>query len=146
VNLDISKEYLRHVVERLESFRSHPLGFRVAGTLEERQATAFVADELRAAGLTDVVEEPVPVDAWRLQDAFVELPDGRRFECASFGGVPETGPRGVKGGLVYGGRAGNNSTASTSAAGSCSSIGKSSGSGRITSDSSSACAAQREWW
>jgi hypothetical protein len=106
VNLDISKEYLRHVVERLESFRSHPLGFRVAGTLEERQATAFVADELRAAGLTDVVEEPVPVDAWRLQDAFVELPDGRRFECASFGGVPETGPRGVKGGLVYGGRAG----------------------------------------
>jgi Iap family predicted aminopeptidase len=106
VNLDISREYLLHVVTQLESFRSHPLGFRVAGTPEERQATAFVADELRDAGLTDVVEEPVPVDAWRLQDAFVELADGRRFECASFGGVPETGSAGVRGQLVYVGRAG----------------------------------------
>src|SRR5204863_10016328 len=60
----------------------------------------------RNAGLTNVVEEPVPVDAWRLQDAFVELQDGRRFECASFGGVPETGPAGVMGELVYVGRGG----------------------------------------
>jgi len=73
VNLDISCEYLQHVVTQLESFRSHPLGFRVAGTPEERQATAFIAEEFRAAGLTDVFEEPVPVDAWRLLDAFVEL-------------------------------------------------------------------------
>jgi Iap family predicted aminopeptidase len=106
VNLDISRDYLLHVVTQLESFRSHPLGFRVAGTPEERQATAFVAAEMRDAGLTDIVEEPVPVDAWRLQDAFVELADGRRFECASFGGVPETGPGGVRGELVYVGRAG----------------------------------------
>jgi Iap family predicted aminopeptidase len=106
LNLDISREYLLHVVTQLESFRSHPLGFRVAGTPEERQATAFVAGELRAAGLTDVVEEPVPVDAWRLHGAFVEIEDGRRFECASFGGVPETGAGGVRGELVYAGRAG----------------------------------------
>jgi Iap family predicted aminopeptidase len=106
VTLDISRDYLVHIVTQLESFRSHPLGFRVAGTPEERQATAFVAAEMRDAGLTDIVEEPVPVDAWRLQDAFVELEDGRRFECASFGGVPETGPRGVRGELVYVGRAG----------------------------------------
>jgi Iap family predicted aminopeptidase len=104
--LDISGTYLRHVVEQLESFRSHPLGFRVAGTPEERQATAFIAGELRDAGLTDVVEEPVPVDAWRLQDAFVERADGRRYECASFGGVPETGPRGVQAPLVQVGRGG----------------------------------------
>ena len=39
----ISPEYLRHVVERLASLGSHPLGFRVAGTPEEREATAFVA-------------------------------------------------------------------------------------------------------
>ncbi|MDX6407681.1 MAG: hypothetical protein QOE13_752 [Gaiellaceae bacterium] len=105
MSLDISREYLAHIVTRLESFRSHPLGFRVAGTPEERQATAFVAGEMRDAGLTEVVEEPVPVDAWRLQDAFVELND-HRFECASFGGVPETGPQGVRGPLVYVGRAG----------------------------------------
>src|SRR5439155_20018105 len=63
--------YLRHVVERLESFHSHPLGFRVAGTPEERKATKFIASEMRDLGLEDVVEEPVPVDGWRLQEAFV---------------------------------------------------------------------------
>lgn len=99
-----SPEYLRHVVERLESFRSHPLGFRVAGTPEERRATRFIAAEMRGLGLDDVVEEPVPVDGWRLREAFVELEDGTRFECASFGGVPETGRRGVTGELVRVGR------------------------------------------
>jgi Iap family predicted aminopeptidase len=100
----IDPQYLRFVVERLESFRSHPLGFRVAGTPEERAAVAFVAEELRGLGL-EVVEEPVPVDAWRLRDAYVEA-GGRRYECASFGGVPETGARGVSGELVVAGRAG----------------------------------------
>ncbi len=102
---EISAAYLQEVVERLESFGSHPLGFRVAGTPEERAAAAYIAGELRDAGLTDVVEEPVPVDAWRLEEAFVEL-DGERFECASFGGVPETGRRGVRGELVAVGRGG----------------------------------------
>ena len=104
--IEISPEYLRHVVERLESFRSHPLGFRVAGTPEERAATAFVAAEMRKLGLTGVTEEPVPVDGWRLREAFVELADGTRFECASFGGVPETGRKGIKGDLVPVGRGG----------------------------------------
>jgi Iap family predicted aminopeptidase len=92
-------EYLRYVVERLAALGSHPLGFRVAGTPEERAATSFIAGELRSAGLSDVVEEPVPVDAWRLRDAYVEV-GTRRYECASFGGVPETGARGVRGELV----------------------------------------------
>jgi Iap family predicted aminopeptidase len=78
----------------------------VAGTREERQATRFVADEMRGLGLVDVTEEPVPVDAWRLEEAFVELGDGTRFECASFGGVPQTGGRGVSGELVAVGRGG----------------------------------------
>ena len=104
--MKFSPEYLRHVVERLESFGSHPLGFRVAGTPEERKATRFIAGEMRGLGLVDVVEEPVPVDGWRLQEAFVELEDGSRFECASFGGVPETGRRGVSGELVRVGRGG----------------------------------------
>jgi len=98
-------QYLRHVVEHLASLGSHPLGFRVAGTPEERAATAFIAGELRDAGLSDVVEEPVPVDAWRLEDAYVEV-GGRRYDCASFGGVPETGPRGVRAELVDVGRGG----------------------------------------
>jgi hypothetical protein len=40
VEAAVDPAYLRSVVERLESFRSHPLGFRVAGTPEERAATA----------------------------------------------------------------------------------------------------------
>src|SRR5207237_8276614 len=80
--------------------------FRVAGTPEERKATKFIASEMRDLGLEHVVEEPVPVDGWRLQEAFVELVDGTRFECASFGGVPETGRKGVSGELVPVGRGG----------------------------------------
>ncbi len=101
----ISVEYLRSVVEHLEQLGSHPLGFRVAGTPEERAAAHFASSELRALGL-EVVDEPVPVDAWRLLDAYVELGGGRRFECASFGGVPETGAEGVSGRLVFVGRGG----------------------------------------
>lgn len=97
----VSADYLREVVERLASFGSHPLGFRVAGTPEEREATRYIAAEMRDIGLVDVVEEPVPVDAWRLREAFVELGDGTRFDAASMGGVPETGSRGVTGALVF---------------------------------------------
>jgi hypothetical protein len=104
--IEISPDYLRSVVERLESFRSHPLGFRVAGTPEERAATTYIAAEMRDLGLANVTEEPVPVDAWRLEEAFVELADGTRLECASFGGVPETGLKGVAGELVAVGRGG----------------------------------------
>lgn len=112
----ISIEYLRSAVETLEQFGSHPLGFRVAGTPEERAAAAFVASELRACGF-DVVEEPVPVDAWRLLEAYVELESGRRFECASFGGVPETGTEGVSGRLVSVGRGGRRELAGIDVAG-----------------------------
>jgi len=101
-----SPEYLEHVVRKLESIGSHPLGFRVAGTPEEREAVAFISGEMRGLGLENVTEEPVPVDGWRLEEAFVELADGMRFECASFGGVPETGPKGVEGELVAVGRGG----------------------------------------
>jgi len=94
------------VVERLASIGSHPLGFRVAGTPEEREAVDFIAGEMRSLGLENVVEEPVPVDGWRLEEAYVELGDGTRVEGASFGGVPETGARGVEGELVRVGRGG----------------------------------------
>ena len=101
-----SPEYLRHVVERLASIGSHPLGFRVAGTPEEREAVDVITGEMRSHGLQGVVEEPVPVDGWRLQEAYVELDDGTRVEGASFGGVPQTGARGVRGELVRVGRGG----------------------------------------
>lgn len=101
-----SPDYLQHVVERLASIGSHPLGFRVAGTPEEREAVHFIAGEMRSLGLENVVKEPVPVDGWRLEEAYVELADGTLVEGASFGGVPETGPRGLEGNLVRVGRGG----------------------------------------
>ena len=101
-----SADYLEHVVRRLASLGSHPLGFRVAGTPEEREAVDFIAGEMRSLGLENVVEEPVPVDGWRLEEAHVELADGTRVEAASFGGVPETGAKGVEGTLVRVGRGG----------------------------------------
>ncbi len=104
--MKFSPEYLAYVVERLASIGSHPLGFRVAGTPEEREAVDFVADEMRSLGLVNVVEEPVPVDGWRLEEAYVELADGTRVEGASFGGVPETGAQGIEGELVRVGRGG----------------------------------------
>jgi Iap family predicted aminopeptidase len=101
-----SPEYLEHVVSRLAAIGSHPLGFRVAGTPEEREAVDFIAGEMSSLRLENVVEEPVPVDGWRLEEAFVELADGTRVEAASFGGVPETGAKGVEGELVRVGRGG----------------------------------------
>ena len=101
-----SPEYLQHVVERLASIGSHPRGFRVAGTPEEREAVTFIAGEMRSLGLENVVKEPVPVDGWRLQEAYVELAEGTRVEAASFGGVAGTGARGVTGELVRVGRGG----------------------------------------
>ena len=61
---------------------------------------------MRALGLENVVEEAVPVDGWRLEDAYVELGDRTRVEGASLGGVPETGACGVEGELVRVGRGG----------------------------------------
>jgi Iap family predicted aminopeptidase len=98
-------EYLEHVVERLAAIGSHPLGFRVAGTPEEREAVDFVAAEMRSLGLEDVVEEPVPVDGWRLEEAYVET-EATRVEAASFGGMPDTGAQGVEGDVVRVGRGG----------------------------------------
>ncbi|MFN8185787.1 MAG: M28 family peptidase [Gaiellales bacterium] len=99
VERHIDPEYLCSVVRRLSSIGSSPLGFRVAGTPEDRRAAAFVAGEFRRLGLADVELEPVPVDAWRFREAFVEL-GSQRYECASMGGVPGTGSAGVSGPLA----------------------------------------------
>ena len=90
----ISPEYLRHVVERLASLGSHPLGFRVAGTPEEREATAFVAGG-------DARSRPAERDrgagAGRrvaAEEAFVELPDGPGSSAHRSAAFPRPGARG----------------------------------------------------
>jgi hypothetical protein len=70
----IDAGYLRHVVDRLASIGSSPLGFRATGTPEDRAVARFVAGEMRESGLSDVAVEPVPVDGRRLLDARVASP------------------------------------------------------------------------
>ncbi len=113
----ITAEKLRSLVERLESFRSHPLGFRVAGTPAERAAAEWIAEEMRSAGLADVALEPVPVNAWEFRTAFVERDDGVRYECVSMGGVPPTPAGGVSGELVFVSRGGRRELAGLDVAG-----------------------------
>ena len=50
----IDRDYLRYVVERLESLGSHPRGFRVAGTPEE---CILRIQEYRDAGCTHIMLE-----------------------------------------------------------------------------------------
>jgi Iap family predicted aminopeptidase len=91
---------LRDVVESVSGVGSHPLGFRVTGTPEERQVTDTVAGWMRAAGLEAVAVEPVPVVAWRFRGASVTFADAR-IEAASLGGAPPTRRGGVTGSIVY---------------------------------------------
>jgi hypothetical protein len=97
---EIDRVYLRHVVERLSSIGSSPLGFRATGTPEDRAAADFVAAEMRQIGLAEVAIEPVPVDGWRLRDARVSVTGGTDYACASMGGAPPTGRDGVLAPLV----------------------------------------------
>lgn len=116
VEARIDASELRRLVERLETFRSHPRGFRVAGTAAERRAAEWIASEMEAIGLRDVSLEPVPVDGWELRDAWVEGA-GTRYECASMGGVPGTSRDGVAGELVAVSRGGRHELADVDVAG-----------------------------
>lgn len=98
--LRVDQDYLRHIIDRLTSIGSSPLGFRNTGTEEDAAVAGFVANELSAMGLADVAVEDVEVDAWRFKSATVETSktEGRTptsFSGCSFGGVPATPTDGV---------------------------------------------------
>jgi len=77
------------------------LGFRGAGGPADIAAAEWIAEEMLRIGLEPVKEpagpvavsdflEEVPVDSWEFNEAYVEMPDGRRMTAASFGGFPPT--------------------------------------------------------
>lgn len=103
VEAAVDGEFMRSVVERLSAIGSSPLGFRVAGTPEDDEACAFIAETMRSIGLEDVALEPVPVDGWRFRGARLETAR-QSFPCASFGGSPPTPAGGIEGELVFAGR------------------------------------------
>ncbi len=100
----VADGYTVDVIDTLNSFGTDPLlGFRLAGTWAEHEASYFVRDELAAMGLSDVRLEEVPVDAWDFEGARVmvgERTGDDAIIASSFAGVPGTaGP--VEGELVY---------------------------------------------
>ena len=100
----VADGYTVDVIDTLNSFGTDPLlGFRLAGTWAEHEASYFVRDELAAMGLSDVRLEEVPVDAWDFEGARVMVGDrvgDKAIIASSFAGVPGTdGP--VTAELVY---------------------------------------------
>ena len=96
----VANGYTRTVETQLNSFGTDPLlGFRLAGTDAEHQASFYVRNELKKIGLSDVRLEAVPVDAWDFKGATVKV-GGTTMTASSFAGVPGTdGP--IVAPLVY---------------------------------------------
>ncbi|MGN6678921.1 MAG: M28 family peptidase [Streptosporangiaceae bacterium] len=94
--------YAQSVVETLNSYGDNALGFRLAGSPAEIEATDYLAQEFVSMGAYDVRKEPVPVDAWTLRGASVRV-DERCLTASQFPGVPGTdGPLTAE--IVYVGR------------------------------------------
>ena len=97
-NQAVDKLFRQGYPQRLEKtiagFKSTPLGFRWTGSPADNQAAQFLADEMTAAGLTNVKLEPVPVDAWTIESASVTV-GGKVMKASSYPGVPPTAADGV---------------------------------------------------
>lgn len=91
--------YPKTIETYLNSLGTSPLGFRLAGTAADDEAARYLAMKFAASGLSDVALEPVPVDEWDVQGAWVRA-NGRTMVGSQFAGVPGTdGP--VSGEIVY---------------------------------------------
>ena len=91
--------YPQRLEKTIAGFKSTPLGFRWTGSPADNQAAQFLADEMVAAGLTNVKLEPVPVDAWSIESSSVTV-GGKVMDASSYPGVPATGADGVTGEVV----------------------------------------------
>jgi Iap family predicted aminopeptidase len=103
----VADGYTVDIEEYLTSLGTDPLlGFRLAGSWAEHDASFYVRDELAAMGLSDVRLEPVPVDAWDFKGARVTVDDPeaeggvREIVASSFAGVPGSGGE-ITAPLVY---------------------------------------------
>ena len=83
--------YPQRLEKTIAGFKSTPLGFRWTGSPADNQAAQFLADEMAAAGLTNVKLEPVPVDAWSIESSNVTV-GGKVMDASSYPGVPPPAP------------------------------------------------------
>ena len=107
------ERYGETIVKTLISFASSDIGFRLGGTPQEHQASAFLADEMKSIGLSNVRMEEIPVDAFELKGAEVILDglpgcDGKSIPSRIFTASQFAGFRGTDGTvtapIVYVGR------------------------------------------
>jgi hypothetical protein len=82
-----AKGYPQNVETYLNNLGTSPLGYRLAGTPSDNQSARYIADKLRAMGLSGVRLEKVPVDVWDVRGASLTV--GREeYTCSQFAGVP----------------------------------------------------------
>lgn len=93
--------YPQALEEYFVSLGTNPdLGFRWAGTSAEKAVAMRVLREFRAAGLSGVRLEKLPVDVFEFKHASVHAGDWH-FTASSFGGTPPTGPEGITADVIY---------------------------------------------
>jgi Iap family predicted aminopeptidase len=92
--------YPQSVVEHLTALGDAQSGFRLAGGRADLEQSAFIAGEMRGAGLQNVRLEPVAVDVWDVRGAEVVVGD-ERLTASQWAGVPGTPADGITAPLVY---------------------------------------------
>lgn len=88
-------DYLRQVTETLTGFGDTAAGWRPGGSPANLEAVEWIANEMRAVGMTQVAKLPVPIDLWVFHGASVAVSGGATYDASSWGGVPGTAPGGI---------------------------------------------------
>ena len=91
----IDVDYLREVTETLTGFGDTSSGWRPGGSPANLEAVTWISREMRAVGMTQVAELPVPIDRWVFRGASVAIPGGATYDASSWGGVPGTPAGGI---------------------------------------------------
>ncbi len=86
----LDMDYAREIIEEVCTMGDSDIGFRGAGGSADQEAAAYMADQMGAIGLVDVVLEAVPVSTWEFRGAYLEVPGMEQMVAASFGGFPGT--------------------------------------------------------
>ena len=92
--------YPQGIVDDLCGLGTMPLGMRTAGDSADDVAARYIADELRAMGMSKVRLEAVPVDEWEFRGASVTV-GGVEMAASSWVHMQSTPPRGITAPLVY---------------------------------------------
>jgi Iap family predicted aminopeptidase len=95
-----AQNYPQGIDAHIAALGTSPIGMRWAGTTADTAGAAYIADQLRAAGLKNVHLEPIPVDVFTFKGASVDV-GSRHIVASSFCGVRPTPPGGLTGQVVY---------------------------------------------